>query len=51
MKEIKPKINTSVFENFTKLTNDDENLRLNGAYLLIQQFEKSHEQKVNKIFL
>lgn len=49
MKPEKPKINTSVFENFTKLTNNDENLRLNGAVCLIQQLENSSEEKVNKL--
>jgi hypothetical protein len=51
MKQEKPKIKTTVFEHFTKLTNENENVRLAGAYSLIQQFEKNGEAKVNKIFL
>ena len=48
MKQDKPKINSTVFENFTKLTNTDENIRLGGAFSLIQQLEKSSEEKVNR---
>lgn len=48
MKLDKPKINTAVFENFSKLTNKDENVRISGAYSLIQHFEKSSNEKVNK---
>jgi len=50
MKLEKPKINTSVFENFSKLTNEDENVRISGAYSLIQQMEKLTTEKVNKNF-
>lgn len=42
------KIKSTVFENFTKITLDDENTRLNGAAMLIQHLEKSSEEKVNK---
>ena len=48
MKLEKPKINSSVFENFSKLTNEDENVRISGAYSLIQQMEKLTTEKVNK---
>lgn len=51
MKLEKPKINTSVFENFSKLTNEDENVRISGAYSLIQQMEKLTTEKVNKNFI
>lgn len=47
MKEKTVKIKTSVFENFTKLTNENENVRITGAIQLIQQLEKSGEEKVN----
>lgn len=47
MKPEVTKIKSSVFENFTKLTLEDENARLNGAAALIQQLEKSNEEKVN----
>ncbi|XP_070490026.1 myb-binding protein 1A [Chironomus tepperi] len=45
MKLEKPKINTSVFENFSKLTNEDENVRISGAHSLIQQMEKLTTEK------
>lgn len=48
MKLEKPKINSSIFENFSKLTNQDENIRISGAHSLIQQIEKSNSEKVNK---
>lgn len=48
MKPEVTKIKSTVFENFTKLTLDDENARLNGAASLIQHLEKSSEKKVNK---
>lgn len=50
MKLEKPKINTSVFENFSKLTNENENVRISGAHSLIQQMEKLTTEKVNKNF-
>jgi hypothetical protein len=50
MKPEKPNIKTTVFENFTKLTNENENVRINGAFSLIQRFEKNSEAKVNKLF-
>lgn len=46
MKPEVTKIKSTVFENFTKLTLDDENARLNGAASLIQHLEKSSEKKV-----
>lgn len=49
MKPEVSKIKSTVFENFTKITNEDENVRLSGAVALIQQLEKSSEEKVNKI--
>lgn len=48
MKQVKPKIKNTVFENFTKLTSEDEKIRISGAMSLIQQLEKSSEEKVNK---
>lgn len=51
IREMKPEVNkikSTVFENFTKITLDDENTRLNGAATLIQHLEKSSEEKVNK---
>lgn len=47
MKPEVSKIKSTVFENFTKITNEDENVRLGGAAALIQQLEKSSEEKVN----
>jgi hypothetical protein len=48
MKQKPVQIKTTVFENFTKLTNENENVRITGAIQLIQQLEKSGEEKVNK---
>lgn len=51
MKPEVSKIKPTVFESFTKITNEDENIRLNGAVTLIQQLEKSSEEKVNYFVL
>ncbi|KAG5673358.1 hypothetical protein PVAND_003415 [Polypedilum vanderplanki] len=45
MKQEKPKIKTTIFEHFAKLTNENENVRISGAYSLIQHLQKNNEEK------
>jgi hypothetical protein len=46
-KQDKPKMNTTVFEYFRKLTNKNEKVRITGAAALIEHLEKTSEEKVN----
>ena len=48
MKSEVKKIKSTIFENFTKITNENEKVRIAGTIALIQQLEKSSEEKVNK---
>lgn len=43
-------VDSSIFESFTKLTSDDENLRIKGASGLIKILEETSEDKVNFVW-